>query len=150
MFCAIDLRTNKTIISINLNENNYEHYQTYMNNKINDDEKIIEILTSQNIYENNYKDSYNNTLKFKCIDYTCNDNNIIFVNGRKITPHFRHSKKSYNCSAIRNFKIMNNPFNLNWFYLFNYKYRKPYWFNSNLEEISNDDICIIIRYSHQK
>ena len=112
-----------------------------------------EILLSINIRLDNYKNSYNKSLRYNCCGCDekgdkCNDKNVTFVNSNMKLPHFRHSKKAV-CSASKDFKVFNTDFYKNWFELFKIDYRKPYWFNINLEQIINDDNIIMIRYSHQ-
>ena len=112
-----------------------------------------EIILSINIRSENYKNTYNKSLRFiccGCIDNgeKCNDNNVSFVNSKVKQPHFRHSKNT-ECSAFKAFKEFNIDFYKYWFELFKKKYRKPYWFNVNLEQIRYDNNIIMIRYSHQ-
>jgi len=112
-----------------------------------------EILLSINIRLDNYKNSYNKSLRYNCCGCNengdkCNDKNVTFVNSNMKLSHFRHSKKAV-CSASKDFKVFNTDFYKNWFELFKIEYRKPYWFNINLEQIRNDDNIIMIRYSHQ-
>jgi hypothetical protein len=112
-----------------------------------------EIILSINIRSENYKNTYNKSLRFicgGCIDNgeKCNDNNVSFVNSKVKQPHFRHSKNT-ECSASKEFKEFNIDFYKNWFDLFKKQYRKPYWFNVNLEQIKYDNYVIMIRYSHQ-
>ena len=77
MFYAIDTRTNKIILAIDI-EDEYK-YKKILENRFNDDIIINEILISSNIRKNNYKDTYNNNLKFSCLDKNCNDKKIIFI-----------------------------------------------------------------------
>jgi len=112
-----------------------------------------EIILSINIRTHNYKNSYNKTLRYRCAGCLnngdkCNDNNVSFVNSKKKEPHFRHSKNAI-CSATEDFTKFNKDFYINWFKLFKKEYRKPYWFNVNLEEIKNETNIIMIRYCHQ-
>ena len=112
-----------------------------------------EIILSINIRSENYKNTYNKSLRFLCGGCIengdkCNDNNVSFVNSKSKQSHFRHSKNT-ECSASKAFKEFNIDFYKNWFDLFKKEYRKPYWFNVKLEEIRNDDNIIMIRYSHQ-
>ena len=71
-----------------------------------------------------------------------------FVNSKVRQQHFRHSKNT-ECSASKDFKEFNIDFYKRWFDLFKKEYRKPYWFNVNLEQIRYDNNIIMIRYSHQ-
>jgi hypothetical protein len=117
------------------------------------DKITSEIILSINIRSENYKNTYNKSLRFicgGCIDNgeKCNDNNVLFVNSKVKQPHFRHSKNT-ECSASKAFKEFNITFYKNWFDLFKKQYRKPYWFNVNLEQIKYDNYIIMIRYSHQ-
>ena len=117
------------------------------------DKITSEIILSINIRSENYKNTYNKSLRFicgGCIDNgeKCNDNNVSFVNSKIKQPHFRHSKNT-ECSASKAFKEFNITFYKNWFDLFKKQYRKPYWFNVNLEQIKYDNYIIMIRYSHQ-
>ena len=84
MFIAIDLRTNNFILSIDEQDNRIDG--NLINNK------------NINYIQDNYKDTYNKELRFKCIDDNCNDI-LTFVNSIQKTPHFRHSSKdkSNNC-----------------------------------------------------
>jgi len=112
-----------------------------------------EIILSINIRLDNYKNSYNKSLRYNCCGCDekgdkCNDKNVTFVNSNMKLSHFRHSKKAV-CTASKDFKVFNTDFYKNWFELFKIEYRKPYWFNINLEQIRNDDNIIMIRYSHQ-
>ena len=112
-----------------------------------------EIILSINIRSENYKNTYNKSLRFLCGGCIengdkCNDNNVSFVNSKSKQSHFRHSKNT-ECSASKAFKEFNIDFYKNWFDLFKKEYRKPYWFNVKLEQIRNDDNIIMIRYSHQ-
>jgi hypothetical protein len=112
-----------------------------------------EIIISINIRYENYKNTYNKSLRFicgGCIDNgdNCNDNNVSFVNSKVRQPHFRHSKNT-ECSASKDFKEFNIDFYKKWFDLFKNEYRKPYWFNVKLEQISDDNYIIMIRHSHQ-
>ena len=112
-----------------------------------------EIIISINIRYENYKNTYNKSLRFicgGCIDNgdNCNDNNVSFVNSKVKQPHFRHSKNT-ECSASKDFKEFNIDFYKKWFDLFKKEYRKPYWFNVKLEQISDDNYIIMIRHSHQ-
>jgi len=112
-----------------------------------------EIVLSINIRSENYKNSYNKSLRYKCAGCldngnNCNDDNVTFVNSIKKQPHFRHSKNTI-CSASKAFNEFNKDFYLKWFELFKKEYRKPYWFNINLEEISNNKNIIMIKYNHQ-
>ena len=96
---------------------------------------------------------YNKLLRYRCAgcinnDNKCNDNNVSFVNSKIKQAHFRHSKNT-ECSASKTFKEFNIDFYKNWFHLFKREYRKPYWFNYNLEEIKYENIIIMIRYNHQ-
>lgn len=112
-----------------------------------------EIILSINIRSENYKNTYNKSLRFiccGCIDNgeKCNDNNVSFVNSKVKQSHFRHSKNT-ECSASKAFKEFNIEFYKYWFELFKKEYRKPYWFNVNLEQIRYDNNIIMIRYRHQ-
>lgn len=51
-----------------------------LENRFKDDEIINEILISSNVRENYYKDTYNNNLKFSCLDNNCDDKKVIYVN----------------------------------------------------------------------
>jgi hypothetical protein len=73
---------------------------------------------------------------------------VSFVNSKVRQPHFRHSKNT-ECSASKDFKEFNIDFYKKWFDLFKKEYRKPYWFNVKLEQISDDNYIIMIRHSHQ-
>jgi hypothetical protein len=148
MFYAIDTRTNKIILAINI-EDDYK-YKKILENRFKDDEIINEILISSNVRENNYKDTYNNNLKFSCLDNNCNDKNVIYVNSLRKSPHFRHSTSNKNCSVYKSCIEFNNIFYELWFNLFKNEYRKPYWYNHKLEEISDENKIIMIRYSFQK
>jgi hypothetical protein len=111
------------------------------------------IVLSINMRYENYKSTYNKSLRFICggcinNGEKCNDNNVSFVNSKVKQPHFRHSKNT-DCSASKDFKEFNIDFYKNWFELFKKEYRKPYWFNVNLEQIRYDNNIIMIRYSHQ-
>jgi hypothetical protein len=111
------------------------------------------IVLSINMRYENYKSTYNKSLRFicgGCIDNgdNCNDNNVSFVNSKVRQPHFRHSKNT-ECSASKDFKEFNIDFYKKWFDLFKKEYRKPYWFNVKLEQISDDNYIIMIRHSHQ-
>lgn len=106
-----------------------------------------------NLREDNYKDTYNKSLRYICGGYIndyckCNDNNVSFVNSLKKQSHFRHSKNT-TCSASKSFKEFNIDFYKNWFNLFKKEYRKPYWYNINLENIEYENNIIMIRYNHQ-
>ena len=112
-----------------------------------------EIILSINIRADNYKNTYNKSLRYKCSGCTengdkCNDENVSFVNSKIKQSHFRHSKNT-ECSASKAFKEFNIDFYKNWFNLFKKEFRKPYWFNINLELIKYDDNIILIRYGHQ-
>ena len=112
-----------------------------------------EIILSENIRHDNYKKTYNYSLRYICCGCMkngdkCNDNNVSFVNSKEKTPHFRHSKNT-ECSASKAFKEFNIDFYNNWFKLFKNEYRKPYWYNINLEEIRNENQIIMIRYNYQ-
>jgi len=148
MFYAIDTRTNKIILAINI-EDEYK-YKKILENRFKDDEIINEILISSNVRENNYKDTYNNNLKFSCLDNNCNDKNVIYVNSLRKSPHFRHSTSNKNCSVYKSCIEFNNIFYELWFNLFKNEYRKPYWYNHKLEEIGDENKIIMIRYSFQK
>jgi len=108
-----------------------------------------EIILASNVRENNYKNTYNNKLKFKCFDSNCNDNNVVFINSLNKIVHFRHSNLKNNCFVSKQFIEYNKDFYNNWYKLFKYEYRKPYWFNIKLEEISNYNKTIIVKYSLQ-
>jgi hypothetical protein len=59
-----------------------------------------EILLSINIRLDNYKNSYNKSLRYNCCGCDekgdkCNDKNVTFVNSNMKLPHFRHSKKPF-------------------------------------------------------
>ncbi len=112
------------------------------------DKRNNEIILAYNIRENNYKDTYNNKLKFKCAD--CNDDSVVYVNSLNKIAHFRHSNVKNSCFVSKQFIEYNKHFYNNWFKLFKYEYRKPYWFNIKLEEISNNNTTILIKYSFQK
>lgn len=148
MFYAIDTRTNKIILAIDI-EDEYK-YKKILENRFNDNKIINEILISSNIRKNNYKDTYNNNLKFSCFDNNCNDNKVIYVNSLQKSPHFRHSTSNKNCSVYKSCIEFNNIFYELWFNLFKNEYRKPYWYNHKLEEISDENKIIMIRYSFQK
>jgi len=109
------------------------------------DNRTNEIIVSLNV-EDCYKDTYNKSLRFTCID--CNDNKCSFVNSRKKLKHFRHSYVS-NCNTSHKYIEFNNKYYYDWFSLFRNEYRKPYWFNYKLEQISNENTIIMIRYCHQ-
>lgn len=118
------------------------------------DKSTGEIILSLNVRDRNYKDTYNKELRFKCAGSCengkeCDDNNVIFVNSKQKQSHFRHSSGS-KCSAHKAFIEFNNNFYSNWFNLFRYEYRKPYWYNCKLEQIRDDNNVIIVRYSQQK
>jgi len=112
------------------------------------DKNTNEYIVSYNIRDKNYKDTYNKELRYKCVG-SCQDNNVVFVNSIKKTPHFRHSYHS-KCSAHNTYIEFNKDFYLSWFNIFKSEYRKPYWFNYKLEEITDENNVIIIRYSQQK
>ena len=117
------------------------------------DKITSKIVLSINMKSENYKNTYNKSLRFICggcinNGEKCNDNNVSFVNSKVKQPHFRHSKNT-ECSASKDFKEFNIDFYKNWFELFKKEYRKPYWFNINLEQILYDNNIIMIRYSHQ-
>lgn len=117
------------------------------------DKITSKIVLSINMKSENYKNTYNKSLRFICggcinNGEKCNDNNVSFVNSKVKQPHFRHSKNT-ECSASKAFKEFNIDFYKYWFELFKKEYRKPYWFNINLEQILYDNNIIMIRYSHQ-
>ena len=109
------------------------------------DNRTNDIILSVNVRDN-YKDSYNKSLRFTCIG--CKDTKCTFVNSSLKLQHFRHSYES-NCNESKNHIEFNNKYYFNWFKLFKPEYRKPYWFNYKLEQISNEKNIIMIRYSHQ-
>ena len=111
------------------------------------DKNTNEYILSFNIRDINYKDTYNKELRYKCVD--CQDNNVVFVNSIKKQPHFRHSFNS-KCTAHYTYIEFNKEFYFKWFSIFKPEYRKPYWFNYKLEEITDEKNVIIIRHSHQK
>jgi len=118
------------------------------------DKNTNEFILSLNVRDRNYKDTYNKELRFKCAGSCengkeCEDDNVTFVNSKLKQSHFRHSSKS-KCSAHKAYIEFNNNFYSNWFNLFKYKYRKPYWYNCKLEQIRDDNNVIMIRYSQQK
>ena len=118
------------------------------------DKNTNEIILSLDVRDRNYKDTYNKELRFKCAGACengkdCEDDNVVFVNSRLKQSHFRHSSGS-KCSAHKAYIEFNNNFYSNWFNLFKYEYRKPYWYNCKLEQIRDDKNVIIIRYSQQK
>lgn len=118
------------------------------------DKNTNEILLSLNVRDRNYKDTYNKGLKFRCAGTcengaNCDDENVVFVNSKTYQFHFRHSSGS-KCSAHKAYIEFNNIFYSNWFKLFKYEYRKPYWYNCKLEQIRDDNDVIIIRYTQQK
>jgi len=82
------------------------------------DKRNNEIILACNIKTNNYKDTYNNNLRWKCADNACNDNNLIFINSLHLIPHFRHSYKSDHCSVSKSFSEYNKDFYNNWYKLF--------------------------------
>jgi hypothetical protein len=113
-----------------------------------------EIILSLNVRDRNYKDTYNKELRFKCAGSCengedCDDDNVVFVNSKLKQSHFRHSSGS-KCSAHKAYIEFNNNFYSNWFNLFRYEYRKPYWYNCKLEQIRDDNNVIMVRYSQQK
>lgn len=111
------------------------------------DKNTNEIILSLNVRDNNYKDTYNKELRYKCID--CDDNNVVFVNSKCKKFHFRHSSsKKY--PKHKKYIEFNKDFYLNWYQLFKKEYRKPYWYNINLEEIRDENNIIMIRHSLQK
>tara|TARA_B100001540_G_scaffold317677_1_gene352094 strand:- start:3550 stop:5310 length:1761 start_codon:yes stop_codon:yes gene_type:complete len=117
------------------------------------DKRTGEIILSLNVRDRKYKDTYNKELRFKCAGscengQQCNDDNVVFVNSKLKQAHFRHSSSS-KCSANKAYIEFNNDFYSNWFNLFKYEYRKPYWYNCNLEQIKDDNNAIIVRYSQQ-
>jgi hypothetical protein len=117
------------------------------------DKNTNEFLLSLNIRDRNYKDTYNKELRYICAGTCdngkdCDDVNVVFVNSEKKQAHFRHSSGS-KCSAHRAYIEFNNTFYSGWFKLFNYEYRKPYWYNCKLEQIRDDDKVIMIRYTQQ-
>jgi hypothetical protein len=117
------------------------------------DKNTKEIILSLNVRDRNYKDTYNKGLKFRCAGScengeNCDDENVVFVNSRTYQFHFRHSSGS-KCSAHKAYIEFNNTFYSNWFKLFKYEYRKPYWYNCKLEQIRDDNNVIIIRYTQQ-
>lgn len=79
------------------------------------DKRNNEIILACNIKTNNYKDTYNNNLRWKCAS---NDNNLIFINSLHLIPHFRHSYKSDHCSVSKSFSEYNKDFYNNWYKLF--------------------------------
>lgn len=118
------------------------------------DKNTGEIILSLNVRDRNYKDTYNKELRFKCAGSCdngkeCDDDNVVFVNSKLKQSHFRHSSGS-KCSAHKAYIEFNNNFYSNWFNLFKYEYRKPYWYNCKLEQIRDDNNVIIVRYSQQK
>lgn len=118
------------------------------------DKNTGEIILSLNVRDRNYKDTYNKELRFKCAGTCdngdeCDDENVVFVNSKLKQSHFRHSSGS-KCSAHKAYIEFNNNFYSNWFNLFKYEYRKPYWYNCKLEQIIDDNNVIIVRYSQQK
>jgi hypothetical protein len=119
------------------------------------DKNTNEIILSLDVRDRNYKDTYNKELRFKCAGSCengkkdCEDDNVVFVNSKLKQSHFRHSSGS-KCSAHKAYIEFNNNFYSNWFNLFKYEYRKPYWYNCKLEQIRDDKNVIIIRYSQQK
>jgi hypothetical protein len=118
------------------------------------DKNTNEIILSLDVRDRNYKDTYNKELRFKCAGSCengkdCDDENVVFVNSKLKQSHFRHSSGS-KCSAHKAYIEFNNNFYSNWFNLFNYEYRKPYWYNCKLEQIRDDNNVIMIRYSQQK
>lgn len=118
------------------------------------DKNTNEIILSLNIRDRNYKDTYNKGLRFRCAGSCengkdCDDENVVFINSKTYQFHFRHSSGS-KCSAHKAFIEFNNTFYSNWFKLFKYEYRKPYWYNCKLEQIRDDNNVIIIRYTQQK
>lgn len=118
------------------------------------DKNTGEIILSLNVRDRNYKDTYNKELRFKCAGTCdngdeCDDENVVFVNSKLKQSHFRHSSGS-KCSAHKSYIEFNNNFYSNWFNLFKYEYRKPYWYNCKLEQIIDDNNVIIVRYSQQK
>jgi len=118
------------------------------------DKSTGEIILSLNVRDKNYKDTYNKELRFKCAGSCengkeCDDENVVFVNSKLKQSHFRHSSGS-KCSAHKAYIEFNNNFYSNWFNLFRYEYRKPYWYNCKLEQIRDDNNVIIVRYSQQK
>jgi hypothetical protein len=117
------------------------------------DKNTNEIILSLNIRDRNYKDTYNKGLRFRCAGSCengkdCDDENVVFINSKTYQFHFRHSSGS-KCSAHKAFIEFNNTFYSNWFKLFKYEYRKPYWYNCKLEQIRDDNNVIIIRYTQQ-
>ena len=118
------------------------------------DKNTNEIILSLDVRDRNYKDTYNKELRFKCAGSCengkdCEDDNVVFVNSKLKQSHFRHSSGS-KCSAHKAYIEFNNNFYSNWFNLFKYEYRKPYWYNCKLEQIRDDNNVIMIRYSQQK
>ena len=117
------------------------------------DKNTNEIILSLNIRDRNYKDTYNKGLRFRCAGSCengkdCDDENVVFINSKTYQFHFRHSSGS-KCSAHKAFNEFNNTFYSNWFKLFKYEYRKPYWYNYKLEQIRDDNNVIMIRYTQQ-
>lgn len=113
-----------------------------------------ELVVSYNLRNENYKKSYNKSLRYSCIGddinclKKCNDNNICFVNNIKKTPHFRHSSKR-DCSSNRTFIEFNTSFYKLWYDCFKNEFIKPYWFNVDLKDIQKDNQKILFRYSPQ-
>jgi hypothetical protein len=117
------------------------------------DKNTNEIILSLNIRDRNYKDTYNKGLRFRCAGSCengkdCDDENVVFINSKTYQFHFRHSSGS-KCSAHKAFIEFNNTFYSNWFKLFKYEYRKPYWYNYKLEQIRDYNNVIMIRYTQQ-
>jgi hypothetical protein len=102
------------------------------------DKKTGEIILSINMRD----DKYNNSLRYLC--YHCNDNYISFINLKYTIPHFRHFRNYYCSSSFKVFREFNIDFYNNWFKLFKNEYRKSYWYDINLEEISNENQIIMI------
>jgi len=118
------------------------------------DKNTCEIILSLNVRDKNYKDTYNKELRFKCAGsckngQECDDENVVFVNSKLKQAHFRHSSGS-KCSAHKAYIEFNNYYNIDWFKLFKVENRKPYWYNYKLEQITDDNNVIMIRYSQQK
>ena len=112
-----------------------------------------EIILSINVRSDNYKNTYNKSLKYICSGCNdngdkCGDKNVSFVNSKVKQSHFRHSKNT-ECSASKEFKEYNKEFYNKWYDLFKKEYRKPYWYNVNLEQIRDDNNVIMIKYSQQ-
>lgn len=112
------------------------------------DNDTNDIVIAENLREYNYKDTYNYNKKYTCCH--CNDNKVIFINSLSYQFHFRHSGLKICSESQNNFRHFNKHYYKNWFKLFKNEYRKPYWYNYKLEEISSINQIIMIRYTKMK